>query len=53
MSGSTDVTKAIFDRLVEITKKKAEAKGKSIYKKVPKCTTTKRKRSRRQSSSLH
>ena len=33
---TTDPFKAIFERLVETTKKKAEAKGKSIYKPKPK-----------------
>jgi hypothetical protein len=32
MSGSTDPVKAIFERLVETTEKKARAKGKTIYK---------------------
>ena len=33
---TTDPFKAIMERLVEVTKKKAEAKGKSIYKPQPK-----------------
>jgi len=33
---SADPMKAIMERLVEVTKKKAEAKGKSIYKPPPK-----------------
>jgi hypothetical protein len=52
MSGSTTAFQAIFDRLVEIAKKKAEAEGKSIYKtpkKEPKCKPTKLK----SKSSLH
>jgi hypothetical protein len=45
MSGSTQAFKAIFERLVEITEKKAQAKGKTIYKtkKEPKCKPTKQK----------
>jgi hypothetical protein len=46
MSGSTQAFKAIFERLVEITEKKAQEKGKTIYKpakKEPKCKPTKQK----------
>jgi hypothetical protein len=32
MSGSADAMRAIMDRLIETTKRKAEAKGKSIFK---------------------
>jgi len=54
MSGSADPLKAIMERLVEVTERKAKAKGKTIYKpkKDPKCRTPKRKRSSSSSSPL-
>jgi hypothetical protein len=43
MSGSSDPYRAIFERLVEKTRQKAEAKGQSIEKRKPKPKLEKKK----------
>lgn len=53
MSGSTQAFKAIFERLVEITEKKAQAKGKTIYKPAKKEKTWKATKKSKSYSKLH